>query len=89
MEETINQAKAFNPDLKVYALLNAVSTNPQVNEAQEAAKLLEEFNEIQLLESILHARKVYGDSVIEGKGVIEMGNTKAKDEIINLLTEIL
>ena len=89
MEETITTAKDFNPDMRVYALLNAVSTNPLVNEAQDAAELLDEFEEIQLLDSILHARKVYGDSVIEGKGVIEMNNSKAKDEIKQLAKEIL
>jgi len=89
MEETISQAKDFNPGMQVYALLNAVSTNPQVKEAQEATDLLHEFPEIQLLKSILHARKVYGDSVINGKGVIEMDNPKAKDEVSQLLKEIL
>ena len=38
---------------------------------------------------ILHDRKVFRDAMLDGKSVIEMNDSKASDEINNLLSEIL
>jgi putative partition protein len=38
---------------------------------------------------VIHERKIYRDTISEGKGVIESNNPKAIDEFTALMTEIL
>lgn len=79
----------MNPTLKVYGLLTMAPTNPVIHETEDAKELLKKFIEIELLKTIVRDRKVYRDAMVEGKGIIEMNNPKAKIEIANLMKEIL
>ena len=79
----------MNPTLKVYGLLTMAPTNPVIHETEDAKELLKNFIEIELLKTIVRDRKVYRDAMVEGKGIIEMNNPKAKIEIANLMKEIL
>lgn len=64
-------------------------TNPVIHESDEAKEYLQDFPEINLLETIIRDRKVYRDAMSEGVGVVEMSNLKAADEIDALMQEIL
>lgn len=89
LKDVIQQARDINPKLKVMGLLTMTPTNPQVNEAEEAIEYLKDYPEISLLSTVICDRKIYRDSISEGKGIIEMNNEKAKSEIKQLIQEII
>lgn len=89
MTEVIDQASIFNTNLKVYGLLNMAPTNPVINEAEDAMTYLKDFPEIVPLQTVICERKAYRDATIEGKGVIELKNDKAIQEINDLTKELL
>jgi len=88
LQNIITQAKDLNPQLMVYGLLTMASTNPVVQEVNEAREYLQDYPEIQLLTTIIRDRKVYRDAMSEGKGVIELDNVKAAAEIQSLVNEV-
>ena len=83
------QAKDINPRLSAYAVLTMASPNPVVHEAQEAMLYLKEFPEFRLMNTIVRERKIYRDAMSDGKGVVELENDKAREEINNLMSEML
>lgn len=89
LQDIITQAKDLNPDLKVCGLLTMAPTNPAVHEIEEAQEYLQDYPEIVLLKTIVRDRKVYRDAMGEGLGVVEMNNPKAKQEIQDLVQEII
>lgn len=88
LQEIITQAKDLNPKLKVYGLITMAPTNPVVHETEEAREYLQDYPEIQLLDTILRDRKIYRDAMSDGMGVVEMSNQKATEEIESLMKEI-
>jgi chromosome partitioning protein len=65
------------------------TTHHQVHEDLEARALLADIPSIQLLTTVIHERKVYRECMAEGRGVVEMQNEKANQEIEGLVKEIL
>ena len=88
MNELVKLARGMNPDLQARLVISMGPTNPVIHEAREAWKLLEDLPEFRLSEVVIRDRKVYRDAMAEGRGVIEMSNEKAKDEIEALAKEI-
>ena len=89
LREIISQAMDLNPQLKVFGLLTMAPTNPVINEEAEAREYLQDYPEIHLLNTFVRDRKVYRDAMSEGLGVVEMDNPKAKNEIEELVKEIM
>ena len=89
MKVLVNQARNLNPDLRAYALLTMASSNPRVNEVTEAMEYLGDYPDVLLMETVIRDRKVHRDAVSEGLGVIEMFNTKAKEEFSSFVKELL
>lgn len=89
MQELVVQAQDLNPGLQVFGLLTMNPTNPSVHEEAEAREYLQDYPVIQPLQTLIHDRKVYRDSMSMGLGVTEMNNPKAKAEIQELLKELL
>lgn len=89
LQEMIIQASDINPHLKIKALLTMCPTNYKSKENDEAKEYLLEYPEITLLNSTIADRKAYRDSMSCGKGVIEMSNIQAQDEIKALTKEVL
>lgn len=89
LKDIILQAKDLNPQLKEYGLLTMVPTHPGIREADEAQEYWVDFPSIPLLTTKIYDRKVYRDSMSCGKGVTELTNEKAKQEIESLLGELL
>ena len=87
--EIVSAASDLNPDLVCYAVLSMAPTNPAINEAKEAAEFLKEYPELKTLNSIIRDRKAYRDALSEGKGVCEMKNDKALEEINDFMNEVL
>lgn len=88
MNELIQLARGMNPNLEAYAIIAMAPTNPVINEPQEAQDLLKKLTELRLAKTLIHERKVYRDAMLEGKGVIEMNNSKGRNEIEALGQEI-
>ncbi|TCP10655.1 chromosome partitioning protein [Crenobacter luteus] len=88
MAEVIGMAKAMNSTLEVMAMIARAPTNPSITEVAEARELLADYPEIGLARSIVRDRKIYRDALLEGRGVVEMDNTKARAEIQLLANEI-
>ena len=75
----------YTPNIFIYW----VPTNPVINEAQEAKDMLGELKYLSSLASThIRDRKVYRDAFIEGRGVVEMNNPKATQELTQLYKEI-
>ncbi len=88
MNELVKLARGMNPALQARLLISMGPTNPVIHEADEAREILVDLTEFSLSTVTIGDRKVYRDSMIEGRGVIEMGNAKAKAEIETLAAEI-
>lgn len=89
LTEVIDQAQSFNENLEAYGLLTLAPTNPSISEIQQASEYLADFPIFTALNSVVYDRKVYRDSISEGKGVSELNNPKAKEEFNKLMQEIL
>jgi chromosome partitioning protein len=88
MNELVKLARGMNQVLQARLVISMGPTNPAIHEAQEARELLAELTEFKLSEVVIRDRKVYRDAMAEGRGVIEMSNEKAKDEIEAIAKEI-
>lgn len=90
MQEIYTDAKILNSDLKFKAVITMGPTNPVVHESDEAKLFFENYPDILLLKTVIRERKVYRDAIGGvGLGVVEMNNVKAKNEINDLLGEVL
>lgn len=85
----IEETKLYNEELKTLGVFNFTPTNPNINEESEAKLFLSDYPEITLLSTRLYERKVFRDALSEGKGVVEMNNSKATSEIQNLVEELI
>lgn len=88
MNELVKLARGMNLSLQARAIISMGPTNPVIQEAQEAQGLLTELPEFSLSEVVIRERKVYRDAMADGRGVVELSNEKAKDEIEALAQEI-
>ncbi|MBN5232435.1 AAA family ATPase [Serratia marcescens] len=89
LTEIMTEAKDLNPKLKAIAMLTLAPSNPVINEIQEAKEYLKDFPELGLMSTVVRDRKVYRDCMSEGRGVVEMDNSKAKAEIQCLVKELM
>ena len=80
------QAKIYKSDIAAFFLINQFSTTANVYKRMREA--IDGF-EIETLKTSIGKRAVYVETAIDGKGVLESSDAKAKEEIINLTKEIL
>ncbi len=84
--EILNEARSFK-DIKAYFILNQVIPNTKLS--VEIVDAMKEFQkDARLLDARLCSRIVYKNSFAEGKGVIEMSDKKAIEEVNSLYKEI-
>lgn len=90
LEQQIESMRDLNPDLMVFCLQSMATTNPVLrgNERKEFLEYLEEFPTIKTMETVICFRKIYRDCMSAGTGVLETGNTAAKAEIEQLISEV-
>jgi chromosome partitioning protein len=90
MSSLVETAKEFNEDLQAFIVINQSSTNPGVKETQEAAELIQEFSNLNILKTHICERIVYRRAAIQGASVIEYNPayTKAIEEMTHLYEEI-
>lgn len=80
-DEIVFRALDQNPSLKVHGVLSRASSNPMINEVNEARELFKNFPLFNLSKNLIRDRKAYRDVLAHGKGVVEHSNSKAKAEI--------
>jgi chromosome partitioning protein len=90
LQEQITKIKDLNPYLTCYVLHTMANTNPTVrsNERKAFTNYLNDFPDLELLESCCYYRKIYRDVMPLGKSVIESNNELARSEILNIVKEI-
>jgi chromosome partitioning protein len=88
VSELIEQAMEINPGLKSKILITNALTNPGSKTVDEIRELVKDMENFELLNSVIHARKIYIDAIPGGHGVVELNNKKAKQEIEALTREI-
>lgn len=91
--DVITAARSFNPELEARALFSQVPTYNNETESEDVTEFVSEFTELSPLETTLHFRKLYRDSVGDGRGVLEMRTKSAsqgaaKAEIRKLVEEV-
>lgn len=85
----VDLARGFNQRLEARVLISMAPTNPRINEEREAVEMLAQFSESLALSShVTRERKTYRDAMGEGRGVIEMSDSKAINEIASIAKEI-
>jgi chromosome partitioning protein len=80
------QAKVFKGDTPTFFLINQFSANANVYKRMKEA--IQGF-EIGVLDTSINKRAAYVETAIDGKGVLESNDLKAKEEMISLTKEIL
>jgi chromosome partitioning protein len=84
--ERYEQAKEFKVEIPAYFILNQFSENLNVH--QDMKNMLTQF-ELGIMETTVNKRVSYVRTGIEGKGVYESNDDKAKEEMVKLTQEVL
>lgn len=90
LDTLVDQAREINENLQAYVLINQVSTNPGVKEAEEAKEYLSDVDNISLMKSHVCERISFRRAAIHGMSVVEYKPTdqKAVDEMQSIYEEI-
>lgn len=90
MSELVEQAQALNPKLQAQVFINRASPHPQVHEAKEAAKMIEDFEYLDFGGTVVHDRIAFRRSASRGLAVTEgeSAGSKADEEIHELYRAI-
>lgn len=84
--ERYEQAKEFRENIPAYFVLNQFSENLNVH--QDMKNLLTDFG-LGIFKTSINKRVAYVRTGIEGKGVYESNDDKAKEEMIRLTQELI
>lgn len=85
----IKETSDLNASRKAFILFNSVPTNPNISEKRDAEQFVEEYKDLMPVSNVyLSERKAYRDASIEGSGVLEGKDEKAKHELKQLIKEI-
>jgi len=90
INDLVSQAKGFNPNLTPYVLINRATTNPIVNEVDEARAVLTDFEYLALSPLVLKERIAYRKAAKSGFAIIELEKQDPKSvyEITMLYKEV-
>ncbi|EBX7469664.1 AAA family ATPase [Salmonella enterica subsp. enterica] len=94
IEELEQQAEGFrdlNPELEIWIYQSKATTNPITagKERSDFIEFMNGYNFAKMLTSKSCERKIYRDVLPEGKSVLETSNQLARQEIIDLVKEVL
>lgn len=86
----IDQARSFNPDLIVMAVLTRCSTNPAVSETEAARDFIASIPGFHVAKTVIRDRMAWKRSFSDGLSVLEMkpADESAKNELSTLSMEI-
>jgi chromosome partitioning protein len=89
VSEKVAQAHENNSDIQSIVIINKAPTNYRNSEIGQAQAYIGQFQNLTLLNTIIHDRKAFRDSFVESLSVSEMSDPKANDELQKFLCEIL
>jgi chromosome partitioning protein len=89
VSDKVSQAHENNPELTACVVINKAPTNYRNTEAEQAQAYIAQFKDLQLLDTIIHDRKAFRDGFVESLAVSELNDPKAKDELEQIVSEIL
>lgn len=89
MTELVAEAKEMNPALKCFLVLSMAPTNPRVSETRDALGLLKQYDEFELCKTVIRDRKAFRDAMFRGRGVLELDDLKARDELKQFSKEVM
>lgn len=86
----VETAREINEKLEAFIVVNMASPNPNVKETQEMKELVQEFTQLEILNTVLHDRIVYRRAAVDGLSVTEYKpeDNKAVQEVVDLYEEI-
>ena len=84
--ERLEQAREFRENIPTYFLMNQYS--PNLNVHQDMRDILAQF-EIPIMDTTIRSRVAYNKTGIEGRGVYEYVDDKAKEEMVKLTKELI
>jgi len=89
----VSEAKNFNSKLQVIIVLTGVNSNVLVKDTAEARDLItdmiKEMDYCKLAENCITTRKVWSDITSLGLGITESGHTKAVEQFVGLIKEVI
>lgn len=90
MDELVETAKTFNPNIVAKVIISRSSTNPSVHESNETMKLLDDFPNLDLVKIAIRDRIAYRKAAKDGIAVCELKpkDPKANDEMNLLYKEV-
>ena len=90
INDLVSQTKNYNINLESFVLINRATTNPSVNEVEEAKSVLNDFEYLKLSPSTLKERISYRKAAKGGLSIIELDqkDQKAISEITMLYKEV-
>lgn len=90
MDELVETAKGFNPDLQARVIISRSSTNPSVHESDDTSKLLADFPNLDLANVSIRDRIAYRKAAKDGLSVTELKpkDPKAVEEMETLYQEV-
>jgi chromosome partitioning protein len=77
MDTLVGQAAALNPGLIARIMINRASTNPRVREAEEARQLVDDFENLIYMHTVVRDRIAYRRAAASGRSVTEMDKPDA------------
>jgi len=78
MDGLVDRAKMYNPTLISKVVISRSSTNPSVHESDVTAKLIEDFDNLDLANVIIRDRIAYRKAAKDGLAVVELNPKDAK-----------
>ena len=90
MDELIESAQTFNPNLKAYAVINRASPNPSVTESAETIELFKDYKNIAYSGITIRDRIAYRKAASRGLSVFELKpvDLKANEEIYKFYKKV-
>jgi chromosome partitioning protein len=90
MDELVETAKGFNPDLQAWVIISRASTNPSVHEFDDTVEILNDFSSFNLASTGIKDRIAYRKAASGGIGISELKpkDPKAVEEMESLYKEV-
>lgn len=90
----IKKSRWVNENLIARAILTIAPTTPNIKDIASAKAYISAYPEVSLINTVVHYRKIFTDSMSDGMGVCETkgqseSELKARQEIAGLLKELL
>lgn len=91
MDELIRNVSVHNENLRAHIVLTRASTNPSVNEANEAKEAFAEFENMKVIPTVIHDRISFRKAAKSGLSVCEItpADPKALDEVTSFYKCVL